>query len=62
MLAPVLISAIIRNVYYDGAPVDDGSVELDPYAVEAACSSVIDQDPQFSNKVEEEIYRLKNEK
>ena len=50
MLALVLISAIIRNVYYDGAPVDDGSVELDPYAVEAACSSVIDQDPQLKRK------------
>jgi|TARA_B100001964_G_scaffold147533_1_gene162537 hypothetical protein len=50
-----------KNVYYDGgAPVDDGSVELDPYAVDAACRSVIDQYPKFRNKVEEEIYRLKN--
>ena len=49
-----------KNVYYDGAPVDDGSIELDPYAVDAASSSVINQDPQFRNKVEEEIYRLKN--
>lgn len=50
-----------KNIYYDGgAPVDDGSVVLDPYAVDAACSSVIDQDPQFRNKVEEDIWRLKN--
>ena len=49
-----------KHVYYDGASVDDGSVEIDPYAVAAASSSVINQDPQFRNKVEEEIYRLKN--
>ena len=52
-----------KNIYYDGgAPVDDESIEPDPYAVDAACSSVIDQDPQFKNKVEEEIWRLKNER
>ena len=51
-----------KNVYYDGTPVDDGSIELDPYAVDAACSSVINQEPKFKNKVDESIYRLKNKK
>jgi len=41
---------------------DKGSVELDPYAVDAARSSVINQDPEFKNKIEEDIWRLKNKK
>ena len=39
-----------------------GSVELDAYAVDAAGSSVINQEPKFKNKVDESIYRLKNKK
>ena len=38
---------------------DDGGVDLDPYRVDAAHSSVLDQDPQFKNKVDESIYLLK---
>jgi len=41
---------------------DDGSVEFSEYDLAAAGSSVINQDPVFRNKVEEEIYRLKNKK
>ena len=47
---------------YGTEATDDGSVEIDPYAVDAASSSVINQDPQFNNKVDESIYRLKNKK
>jgi len=51
-------------IYYDNnfGNYDDGSVELDPNTVDAACSSVIHQELEFKNKVEEEIYRLKNKK
>ena len=41
---------------------DDGSVEFTDHDLAAAGSSVINQDPVFKNKVEEEIYRLKNKK
>ena len=48
---------------YGTESVDDGSVELDPYAVDAAGASVINQDPEFKDKVNESIYRLlKNKK
>ena len=41
---------------------DDGSVELDPYAVEAAGASLINHEPTFKNKIDEDIWRLKNKK
>ena len=48
---------------YGTESVDDGSVEIDPYVVDAAGSSVIEQDPEFKDKVNESIYRLlKNKK
>ena len=48
---------------YGTESVDDGSVEIDPYAVDAAGASVINQDPEFKDKVNESIYRLlKNKK
>ena len=40
----------------------DGSVEVTDYDLAAAGSSVINQDPEFKNKVEEDIWRLKNKK
>ena len=46
---------------YGDAPADDGSVELDYYAVDAARGSIISDEPKFKNKVDESIYRLKNE-
>ena len=42
--------------------IEDGSVEFTANELDAACSSVINQEPRFKNKVEEEIYRLKNKK
>ncbi len=42
--------------------IEDGSVEFTANELDAACSSVINQEPEFKNKVEEEIYRLKNKK
>ena len=42
--------------------IEDGSVEFTANELDAACSSVIHQEPEFKNKVEEEIYRLKNKK
>ena len=47
---------------YGDAPADDGSVELDYYAVDAARGSIISDEPKFKNKVDESIYRLKNER
>ena len=42
--------------------IEDGSVEFTANELDAAGSSVINQEPRFKNKVEEEIYRLKNKK
>ena len=48
------------GVYYEvGAPVDDGSVEID-LSYSAPRSSL--GDPRFDNKVQEAIWRLKNNK
>ena len=47
---------------YGTESVDDGSVEIDPYVVDAAGSSVIEQDPEFKDKVNESIYRLLKDK
>ena len=41
---------------------DDGSVEFTDHDLAAAGKSVINQDPEFKNKVDESIYRLKNKK
>ena len=52
-----------RNyIYYDGTPADDGSVEINHSDWEAATRSVINQEPVFRNKIEENIWRLKNKK
>ena len=34
----------------------------DPYAVEAAGASLLNQEPTFKNKIDEDIWRLKNKK
>jgi hypothetical protein len=48
------------GVYYEvGAPVDDGSVEID-LSYSSPRSSL--GDPRFENKIQEAIWRLKNEK
>ena len=52
-------------IYYDSNSAssnDGGSVELDPYVVDAACESVINQDPVFENKIQEDTWRIKNKK
>jgi len=41
---------------------DDGSVEFSEYDLASAGKSVINEDPVFKNKIEEEIYRLKYKK
>ena len=52
-------SEIYRKGFND---IEDGSVEFTANELDAAGSSVINQEPRFKNKVEEEIYRLKNKK
>ena len=52
-------SEIYRKGFND---IEDGSVEFTANELDAAGSSVINQEPRFKNKVEEEIWRLKNRK
>jgi len=47
---------------YGAEAADDGSVELDRSDWESATRSVINQEPVFRNKIEENIWRLKNKK
>ena len=47
---------------YGADAADDGSVELDRSDWESATRSVINQEPVFRNKIEENIWRLKNKK
>ena len=47
---------------YGTEATDDGSVELDRSDWESATRSVINQEPVFRNKIEENIWRLKNNK
>jgi len=50
------------EIYRPGFNTEDVAAEFTANELDAACSSVIHQEPEFKNKVEEEIYRLKNKK
>ena len=52
-------SEIYRKGFND---IEDGSVEFTANELDAAGSSVINQEPEFENKVEEDIWRLRNKK
>jgi len=54
-----------ENIKYGGygySEPPDNSIEFTDYDLAAAGKSVIKQDPVFKNKIEEEIWRLKNNK
>jgi len=50
------------EIYRPGFNTEDVAAEFTASELDAACSSVIHQEPEFKNKIEEEIYRLKNKK
>ena len=50
------------KIYRPGFNSEDGSVEFTDYDLAAAGSSVINKEPEFKNKIEESIYRLKKSK
>ena len=50
------------EIYRPGFNTEDVAAEFTASDLDAACSSVIHQEPEFKNKVEEEIWRLKNRK
>lgn len=54
-----------ENIKYGGygySEPPDNSIEFTDYDLASAGKSVINQDPVFKNKIEEEIWRLKNNK
>ena len=50
------------EIYRPGYNSENVAAEFTASELDTACSSVIHQEPEFNNKVEEEIYRLKNKK
>ena len=51
-----------NEIYRAGFNSKDVAAEFTDYDLDAAGSSIINQEPEFKNKVEEDIWRLKNKK